>query len=299
MKKFNKIVAMLMIFVLTFGFSAVSYAEDTDLTTPNSEVEEEVTEDVEEDGNRGKGKNKEMKNTWKLEKQLLEQEKDQLEELKDQLEERMEAIEAELEAAKEAGDTALVESLRTQLEELKLEKDTYKMDMRNKLALMKQIAKSRYSDEELSQLNEVYRSFNNQKNMRAIPVENVFFKNRDVKFDTPPVIKEGRTLIPVRAITEAMGATVTWNSEEKLVIIVKDDKTIVFDLLNNTTYVNDVEVAIDVPAGVMNNRTMVPLRFIAENLGLKVVWDEDSQTIEVDEDNAEDEVSTDDATEES
>ena len=301
MKKFNKVLAMLMIFVLTFGFSAVSYAEDTDLTAPDSEVEEEVTEDVddEEVGDKGRGKNKEMRNAWKLEKQLIEQEKDQLEELKDQLEEQLEALEAELETAKEAGDTALIESLRAELEALKVEKDTYKMDMRNKLAQMKQIAKSRYTDEELSQLNEVYKSFNNLKNMRTIPVENVFFKNRDVKFDTPPVIKEGRTLIPVRAITEAMGATVTWNSEEKLVTIVKDDKTIVFDLLNNITYVNDVEVAIDVPAGVMNNRTMVPLRFIAENLGLKVVWDEDTQTIEVDEDNAEDEVGTDDATEES
>ncbi|PKM68315.1 MAG: hypothetical protein CVU95_03700 [Firmicutes bacterium HGW-Firmicutes-2] len=301
MKKFNKVLAMLMIFVLTFGFSAVSYAEDTDLTAPDSEVEEEVTEDVddEEVGDKGRGKNKEMRNAWKLEKQLIEQEKDQLEELKDQLEEQLEALEAELETAKEAGDTALIESLRAELEALKVEKDTYTMDMRNKLAQMKQIAKSRYTDEELSQLNEVYKSFNNLKNMRTIPVENVFFKNRDVKFDTPPVIKEGRTLIPVRAITEAMGATVTWNSEEKLVTIVKDDKTIVFDLLNNITYVNDVEVAIDVPAGVMNNRTMVPLRFIAENLGLKVVWDEDTQTIEVDEDNAEDEVGTDDATEES
>ncbi|PKM55290.1 MAG: hypothetical protein CVV00_04595 [Firmicutes bacterium HGW-Firmicutes-5] len=302
MKKFNKVLAMLMIFVLTFGFSAVSYAEDTDLITPEEEVTEEVEEDVEEDldeedSSNGKGKSKEMKNAWKLQKQLLEEEKDQLEELKDNLEEQLDALEAQLETAEEAGDTALIESIRAELEALKVEKDTYKMDMRNKLALMKQIAKSKYTEEELSQLQEVYKSFNNQKNMRSIPVENVFFKNRDVKFDTPPVIKEGRTLIPVRAITEAMGATVTWNSEEKLVTIVKDDKTIVFDLLNNITYVNDVEATIDVPAGVMNNRTMVPLRFIAENLGLTVVWDEDTQTIEVDEDNTEDEV-VEDTTEE-
>ncbi|MCF8019539.1 MAG: hypothetical protein K9L62_09020 [Vallitaleaceae bacterium] len=305
MKKFNKVLAMLMIFVLTFGFSAVSYAEDTDLTSPDSELEEEVTEDVdedvddedEEDRSNGKGKSKEMKNAWKLQKQLLEEEKDQLEELKDNLEEQLDDLEAQLETAEEAGDTALIESLRAELEALKVEKDTYKMEMKNKLGLMKQIARSKYTEEELSQLQEVYKSFNSLKNMRTIPVENVFFKNRDVKFDTPPVIKEGRTLIPVRAITEAMGATVTWNSEEKLVTIIKDGKTIVFDLLNNITYVNDVEATIDVPAGVMNNRTMVPLRFIAENLGLTVAWDEDAQTIEVDEDNTEDEV-VEDTTEE-
>ncbi|MDF1618691.1 copper amine oxidase N-terminal domain-containing protein [Petrocella sp. FN5] len=225
MKKINKVLALLMVFVMIFGFSAVSFAEEVDLTTPEGEIEEEVTEDVgyEKGENRGRGRDKEQQNARKLEKQ---------------------------------------------------------------------IARSRYSEEELSQLQEVYKNFNNQKNMRAIPVENIFFKNRDVKFDTPPVIKEGRTLIPVRAITEAMGATVTWNSEEKLVTIVKDDKTIVFDLINNITYVNDVEVPIDVPAGLMNNRTMVPLRFIAENLGLKVIWDEEAQTIEVDEESSEDDDST-------
>ncbi len=303
MKKFNKVLAMLMIFVLTFGFSAVSYAEETVVVEEElavEDVEEDlVVEDVEdeEDSSDGKGKSKEMKNAWKLQKQLLEQEKDLLEELKDSLEEELEALEEQLETAEEAGDTTLIETLRAQLEALKVEKDTYKMDMRNKLALMKQIARSKYTEEELSQLQEVYKSFNNLKNMRTIPVENVFFKNREVKFDTPPVIKEGRTLIPVRAITEAMGATVTWNSEEKLVTIIKDGKTIVFDLLNNITYVNDVEATIDVPAGVMNNRTMVPLRFIAENLGLTVEWDEDAQTIEVDEDNTEDEV-VEDTTEE-
>lgn len=299
MKKFDKVVAMLMIFVLTFGFSAVSFAEDTDLTTPDEEVTEVVEDEVEdeEDRSNGKGKSKEMKNAWKLEKQLLEQEKDQLEELKDSLEEKLDDLEEELEAAEEAGDTALIESLRVEIEALKLEKDTYKTEMSNKLALMKQIARSKYTEEELSQLQEVYKSFNNLKNMRTIPVENVFFKNRDVKFDTPPVIKEGRTLIPVRAITEAKGATVTWNSEEKLVTIVKGDQTIVFDLLNNMTYVNDIETTIDVPAGVMNNRTMVPLRFIAENLSLEVVWDEDAQTIEVGEESIDSEDITDEASE--
>ena len=307
MKKFNKVVALLMIFVLTFGFSVVSYAEETDLTTPDEEVTEVVEEDLdvedvedvedEEDRSNGKGKNKEMKNAWKLEKQLLEQEKDQLEVLKDSLEDQLDALEEQLEAAEEAGDTTLIETLRAELEALKVEKNTYKMEMKNKLTLIKQIARSKYTEEELSQLQEVYKSFNNLKNMRTIPVENVFFKNREVKFDTPPVIKEGRTLIPVRAITEAMGATVTWNSEDKLVTIVKDGKTIVFDLLNNITYVNDVEATIDVPADVMNNRTMVPLRFIAENLSLEVVWDEDAQTIEVGEESIDSEDITDEASE--
>jgi len=78
-----------------------------------------------------------------------------------------------------------------------------------------------------------------------------------------------------------MGAEVEWNEEEKTVTITKDDKVIVFNLTEETVYVGDVETTIDVPAEIMNNRTMIPLRFIAEQLGLKVEYNEEMQTIEV------------------
>lgn len=61
----------------------------------------------------------------------------------------------------------------------------------------------------------------------------------------------------------------------------EDDKVIIFNLAENKVYVGEDEVAIDVPAEVMNNRTMVPLRFIAENLGLSVEYDNETQTIQV------------------
>lgn len=109
------------------------------------------------------------------------------------------------------------------------------------------------------------------------------FNNMNTKFDVPPVIKDGRTLIPVRAI-EAMGAKVLWDPALKLVTITKDDVRIFMDLLNGKVYVTDAdtlfknvtsedEVAIDVKPGLINNRTFVPLRFIAEKLGLKVDYD--------------------------
>lgn len=109
------------------------------------------------------------------------------------------------------------------------------------------------------------------------------FNNMNVKFDVPPVIKSGRTLIPVRAI-EAMGAVVLWDAELKLVTITKDDIRIFMDLKNGKVYVVDAdvafkdvktsdEVAIEAKPGMINNRTYVPLRFIAEVLGLKVDYD--------------------------
>jgi hypothetical protein len=102
------------------------------------------------------------------------------------------------------------------------------------------------------------------------------FNNMNVKFDVPPVIKEGRTLIPVRAI-EAMGATVEWFPKDYLVIITKgdgDDKiTIKMYLESGLVYVDGVKKEIDIKPGMINNRTYVPLRFIAEALGLKVDYE--------------------------
>lgn len=76
-------------------------------------------------------------------------------------------------------------------------------------------------------------------------------------------------------------ALVEWNDEEKIVTITKGETTIKFNLAENKVYVGEDEVLLDVPAEVMNNRTMVPLRFIAEQLGLDVEWDEELGTIEI------------------
>ncbi|AFS77254.1 copper amine oxidase-like protein [Gottschalkia acidurici 9a] len=114
-------------------------------------------------------------------------------------------------------------------------------------------------------------------------------KNKDIKFDTPPVIKEGRTLIPVRAITEGFGANLEWNEETKEVKINKDGNEIILKIGSDIALVNGKEVKLDVNANTFSNRTYVPLRFISENLGLKVEWDDESQTVEIDdEDNSDD-----------
>lgn len=122
---------------------------------------------------------------------------------------------------------------------------------------------------------------------KVLPVENVI-TDKDVKFDTPPVIKHGRTLIPLRAVAEGMKADVSYDAEKHEVTIVKNADTeeeikIVMDLEKGTVKVNNEPVEIDVPAEVMNNRTMVPLRFIAEQLNLKVQWDQETQTVTLEE----------------
>lgn len=193
----------------------------------------------------------------------------------------MEELEVQMEAAESAGDEAKVAELKLLLEPLKTEKDGYQAQMKAKIAEMQQIMRNKYTLEELEELTEVAAALEELDGIEIIPVENVLISKGNAKFDTPPVIKHGRTLIPVRAVSEAMGATVKWNEEEKIVTITKDDKIIEFNLAENKVYVDEVETTIDVPAEVMNKRTMVPLRFIAEQLGLNVDWDEESNTIEI------------------
>lgn len=93
-------------------------------------------------------------------------------------------------------------------------------------------------------------------------------------------------LIPVRALTEGFGASVTWDQAKQEVTIQKEEVKIVLQIGNNLAYVNGEEVKIDVPPETINNRTVVPLRFIVEKLGLKVNWDAESETVEIEDSQA-------------
>ena len=99
--------------------------------------------------------------------------------------------------------------------------------------------------------------------------------------DTPPTIVEGRTLVPLRAIFEAIGATVEWDQNTYTATGVKGDTTVVVQLNNTTAYVNGEARTLDVPAQLINNRTMVPARFISESMGCDVTWYQATQTAAV------------------
>ncbi|MBC9784653.1 copper amine oxidase N-terminal domain-containing protein [Heliobacterium chlorum] len=112
----------------------------------------------------------------------------------------------------------------------------------------------------------------------------VYVKGQKPNFDgVQPVIENGRTLVPVRAITEALGATVQWNAGEQKVTITQDNKEIILTLGSNEALINGEKVTIDVPGKVVNNRTFVPLRFISETLKKDVSFDPESQVVTIDE----------------
>lgn len=88
-----------------------------------------------------------------------------------------------------------------------------------------------------------------------------------------PVIEAGRTLIPIRAMSEAMGASVDYNSSERLVTITLDDKIIKLTLDFNIAKVNGEDKTLDVPAKSVGGRTMIPLRFVGEAFGKTVGYE--------------------------
>jgi len=121
----------------------------------------------------------------------------------------------------------------------------------------------------------------NQENfvIQAVVGESGFNINGTASvMDVPPTIVEGRTLVPVRFFAEAFGADVGWNSETRTVTITYQGRTMSF-------VIGEASPGMDVPAQIIDDRTMVPLRFISEFFGATVHWDEETGIVTVERDN--------------
>lgn len=102
-----------------------------------------------------------------------------------------------------------------------------------------------------------------------------------VNTDVPPTIVNSRTLVPVRAIFEALGATVEWDGVTKTATGTLGDTVVVIQINNTTAYVNGEAKTLDVPAQIIDSRTMVPARFVSEALDCDVTWDGATKTAAV------------------
>ena len=97
--------------------------------------------------------------------------------------------------------------------------------------------------------------------------------------DVPPVIIDGRTMVPLRAIFEALGIDVEWIAETRTIIGTTEDTRIELTVDSTAALVNGEEVTLDVPATIMDGRTLVPVRFIAESTGQDVDWEARTRTV--------------------
>jgi len=104
--------------------------------------------------------------------------------------------------------------------------------------------------------------------------------------DSPPVIKNSRTLIPIRAVVEALGGTIGWDGTTEKVTVILKDTTIELWIGKPQATVNGQTKWIDdtnhkVMPEIINGRTMLPLRFVIENLGAHLDWDGITKTITI------------------
>ena len=97
--------------------------------------------------------------------------------------------------------------------------------------------------------------------------------------DIPPVIIDERTMLPMRLIAEALGSEVLWNAETEQVFIINNTHTVTFTLGSKIADQNGVPFELDIPAIIINDRTMLPVRGVAEALDLEIIWDHSSRTV--------------------
>lgn len=114
----------------------------------------------------------------------------------------------------------------------------------------------------------------------------VLVNGKTINFDVQPTVINGRTMIPVRYTTEALGALVNWDGPANTVIITSEGKLIKLPINSYTASLNGQSVSLDAPATIIDGRTLVPARFIAESLGAKVNWDATERTVIISTSNA-------------
>jgi len=110
----------------------------------------------------------------------------------------------------------------------------------------------------------------------------VFLNGKQLTFDQEPVLVENRILVPLRIIAESLGATVEWTGLRPQVTVQKGDTVIGLNIGSNEGFTNSRQIFfLEQPPVLVNGRTMVPLRFLAETLGAKVDWDEKSRIVSI------------------
>jgi len=115
----------------------------------------------------------------------------------------------------------------------------------------------------------------------------VFIDGVQIVFDVPPVIVEGRTLVPLRAIFEGLDMTVVYEPTTKMITGTSSEKRVILQVNSTAASVTDfgtgitTSMTLDVPAQIVESRTLVPLRFVGESTGASVVWDGPTRTINI------------------
>lgn len=98
---------------------------------------------------------------------------------------------------------------------------------------------------------------------------------------TSPIVTNGRTLVPIRAIIESFGGIVGWDDDTRTVTLTLEEDVIKLTIDSTDAFLNGKREVFDVAPAIINGRTMLPIRFIAEGFNLGVAWEGDSSTVTI------------------
>lgn len=112
-------------------------------------------------------------------------------------------------------------------------------------------------------------------------VISIYIDGQKLTLDTKPVIDNNRTLVPLRGVFEKLGATVDWNKETSQAIVKNKSIEVLLEPNNQAVLVNGQVHFLDTSSRIQDERTLVPLRFIAETFGHKVTWNSASNRIDI------------------
>lgn len=120
--------------------------------------------------------------------------------------------------------------------------------------------------------------YDGQKHEYNLPPIALYINNKEIKTEImPPVQIDGRVLVPAREVFEPLGAAVEWKSYERKIYVSYKDSLMILEPDNDEVWLDGEQITLDVPAKIINEKIMVPLRFIGENLGFDVNWVSDGE----------------------
>jgi len=113
----------------------------------------------------------------------------------------------------------------------------------------------------------------------AAPIPKLYLNGSKIDAKASPRIVNSFTLVPIRVVAEGLGYDVTWEKNSRTVTVFNGVSEIQFVINQTTALVNGSQISLDAPAMVDNGVTFIPIRFVGENFGLDVVWDQPTRSV--------------------
>ncbi len=114
----------------------------------------------------------------------------------------------------------------------------------------------------------------------------LWIDGKQLRMDTAPEVRNERTMVPIRAVAEALGAKVEWMQETQQILMTRAGSSIIMTLDSTSAMVDEKVVEMDVApyVSVARSRTLIPARYVAEFFGQKVEWDGEGRRVLITED---------------